>query len=428
VPDRLIENLEAIRLFLAVPKTAFVIAADYRIVRHAVSVRFAAPRLSGEQTGDDEPYDLVTDYIEKLIQIPYNLPRLSPSEIETYTTMLFCQLHLKDNEQFNVVRSACDAARKKNFYTTFGAGPVRAALADAVPEELARRLQWTSTVAPAFSEGLKGNPRQVKRFLNALLLRSQLAQVAGLPIKDEVLVKLMLLEYSRPKLFDDLYVWQARAEGRPPELRELEDRARQVTGAAMSGTQDGDSPLSEGAANQWAAPVVQSWLKLDPPLADEDLRDYFWVARDRVRTTVSAITMVSPLVRRLFEGLTSTNPGERAATATSVVELDASEVGELFYLLEQQVQREKTGRLGIDGLVALVDAQIAGAGEVLLSSIGVIAAEDIEPDLAFVLQRLVKEAKISTDAPRALLERLAVTRTKIGAAAKTVLADLETRR
>ena len=39
-PERLIENLEAIKLFLNVENTAFVIGADPRIVRHAIAVRY----------------------------------------------------------------------------------------------------------------------------------------------------------------------------------------------------------------------------------------------------------------------------------------------------------------------------------------------------------------------------------------------------
>src|SRR5260370_13044287 len=69
-PDRLIENLEAIKLFLAVPRTAFVIAADERIVRHAISRRYDVQQLRDEQSAAQEPYDLVTDYLEKLIQVP----------------------------------------------------------------------------------------------------------------------------------------------------------------------------------------------------------------------------------------------------------------------------------------------------------------------------------------------------------------------
>ena len=76
-PDRIIENLEAIKLFLNVEKTAFVIGADPRIVRNAIEYRYK----SQGKTDDDASSRLVDDYLEKLIQVPYYLPRLSDSEV-----------------------------------------------------------------------------------------------------------------------------------------------------------------------------------------------------------------------------------------------------------------------------------------------------------------------------------------------------------
>lgn len=95
LPPRIIETLEAIKLFVAVSKTAFVIGADPRIVRHAIATRYIAQ--IGEDTApNQERYDIVQDYLEKLIQIPYHLPRLSPAEIETYINLLACQKFLKE--------------------------------------------------------------------------------------------------------------------------------------------------------------------------------------------------------------------------------------------------------------------------------------------------------------------------------------------
>ena len=116
-PDRIVETLEAIKLFLAVPHVAFVIGADYRILRYAIGKRYEAHLVEAEQGAPDK-VDLVSDYIEKLIQIPYYLPRLSPSELETYMSLLFCQLHAKGN--FARVHAAFVRARAGNITTTFG--------------------------------------------------------------------------------------------------------------------------------------------------------------------------------------------------------------------------------------------------------------------------------------------------------------------
>jgi predicted KAP-like P-loop ATPase len=81
-PERIVENLEAIKLFLNVGNTAFVIGADPRIVRHAIAVRYrdsleAARTAAGPgESSDEAGAQLVRDYVEKLIQVPYHLPRL----------------------------------------------------------------------------------------------------------------------------------------------------------------------------------------------------------------------------------------------------------------------------------------------------------------------------------------------------------------
>lgn len=421
-PGRLIENLEAIKLFLAVPKTAFVIGADERIVRHAIAARYAAPRMGDEQPARNEPYDLVTDYLEKLIQVPYHLPRLSPSEIESYITLLFCQLELED-EQFAKVRTHCEAARKDNLYVTYGAGSVGDALGEALPATLAERLQWTSSVSPTMTEGLKGNPRQVKRFLNALLLRKQLADVAGLDIQDDILVKLMLLEYSRDTLFDKLYEWQAVVEGPLPQLAHLERAAR---GATAPATEPAEQKTATAEAYPaWQERGAQDWLRLEPSLADVDLRDYFWIARDKLRSTLSGLTMVPPVVRALLQGLVSADDVERELTAREAARLNAEERAALLRLLGQHLQRKPDEPGGLAGLVSLVEGGVDGALDTMVSTLGALSPTSIPPNAAYDLQTIVATRPDSGQAVLPLLRRWATTQTGVGKAAEDALKDLD---
>jgi predicted KAP-like P-loop ATPase len=115
-PERIVENLEAIKLFLNVAKTAFVIGADPRIVRHAIAVRYrqaleaarTSPNLGENAMKAGE--QLVRDYVEKLIQVPYHLPRMSPAEIETYLSLLFARRDLL-SEDFKLCLDECEKAR-----------------------------------------------------------------------------------------------------------------------------------------------------------------------------------------------------------------------------------------------------------------------------------------------------------------------------
>ena len=81
LPSTIIETLEAIKLFLFVKQSAFIIGADERLVRYAVRQRF--PELPGENV------EVGRDYLEKLVQFPVRLPALDAGEIETFINLLF---------------------------------------------------------------------------------------------------------------------------------------------------------------------------------------------------------------------------------------------------------------------------------------------------------------------------------------------------
>lgn len=82
LPDTAIETLEAIRLFLFVPRAAFVIAADEGMIEYAVRQHFPdLPVATG-------PATYARNYLEKLIQVPFRLPSLGYAETRIYVTLL----------------------------------------------------------------------------------------------------------------------------------------------------------------------------------------------------------------------------------------------------------------------------------------------------------------------------------------------------
>lgn len=85
LPNTAIETLEAIRLFLFVPKTAFIIAADEAMIEYAVKQHFPdLPATSG-------PMTYARYYLEKLIQVPFRIPALGYTETQTYVTLVLAQ-------------------------------------------------------------------------------------------------------------------------------------------------------------------------------------------------------------------------------------------------------------------------------------------------------------------------------------------------
>ena len=336
-PTHLVETLEAIKLFLAVPHVAFVIGADERIVRYAIAKRYETGSVEAEEGRTDRYGDLVGDYLEKLIQVPYHLPRLSPSEIETYMSLLFCQLHLEDD--FSVVLDAFLATRRESITRAFRHQEVKQALQQeqkTCPPTLEGELAWCSSIAPSLSDTLKGNPRQTKRLLNALLLRRKLAEAASLDLSSQVLVKLMLLEYIRPSLFGQVYQWQAAQKGVPREIEALEHG---VDGEDQDLVKLAKQSLEK--ESHWAEPGVKTWLEMPPSLTGHDLRDYFWVTRDRVTGILAGVSTLPLHLRRLLAALLETEDAVvLPETQMQIGKLPPDELNILFQELANLLQRD----------------------------------------------------------------------------------------
>lgn len=287
-PDRLIENLEAIKLFLNVDKTAFVIGADPRIVRHAIELRYKTDGIENSSDVESRNERIVSDYLEKLIQVPYYLPKLTDNEVETYLSLLFCQKEL--GSDFNKVLEAFCTARENNRYDVFGLGDIDSILNPEEKSKLTNSVSIIASLAPIITEGLKGNPRQIKRFLNTYSLRDRLVRVAKIAdFKMDILAKLMVLEYSSQSLFRQIYEWQSSQKGESKELKELESLA----------SKNSIEIIKEKYSADWGTDKTIKWLNAEPKLTDIDLRDYYWITRDQLTTSISGSSLVSPHIRSL---------------------------------------------------------------------------------------------------------------------------------
>jgi predicted KAP-like P-loop ATPase len=423
LPERLIETLEAIKLFVSVPRTAFVIGADPRIVRHAISTRYVKRQL--EHSGNplevrQEEEGLVQDYLEKLIQVPYQLPRLSPSEIETYVNLLACE-KLLDPAQIPAVLSAWRNTRAQNIYAPFTAESIHKALTGGaeLPANLKEQLDWSKAVASVITEGLKGNPRQVKRMLNAMSLRKQLAAVAKISIKEEILAKLMVLEYSNLPLFQELNQWQAAEKGVPSKLKALENESLKEEDASET------TPPEDGLA-KWRTPSMLSWLSMRPPLSGADLRDYFWLARDRTGSTLSGVTMIPPKVQMALRKLLSDNAGENALGLKLVPGLSGPELPVLLDLLKQEAERHPDRLMAAGALHKLGIQKVTGAGAKLLEVARSIAAESLLPSIPQNIAELAQHEPQLRGPSTVLLKEIAAHhKTKAGKAATKALDSLQ---
>lgn len=347
-PERIIDNLEAIKLFLNVPKTAFIIGADERIVRHAIECRYKTPNI---HSAEIEQYkDIVTDYLEKLIQVPYRLPRLSNADVETYMTLLFCYRDLSEAD-FNAVYDNFIKFREQDRHSSFNYEKVQKLVngkKNSKQKDVAQQLLMVKQIAPMVTDGLKGNPRQIKRFLNTFTLRLELADVAKFNLDERILAKLMVLEYVALSRFKELCDWQQMQNGKPKQIIELEDY-----------TQNHTKKISSELSG-WDEGIILKWAKMQPTLKDVSLMDYYWIARDKLVNTIDAESMVAQIVRLVYKSIsTYTTQASLKTEIQKIAQLHENERAVLLNMISRDLIEHPDDERRFTITHAIIDAGYA---------------------------------------------------------------------
>jgi len=147
LPEKTIEILEVIKLFLDVPKCIFVIGVEKEAIERGIEVRYKSKEQKIPISGQD--------YIEKIIQIPFVLPPIREDDMAA-------------------------------FIENLGIGK--------------REKGYVKIVA----KGTGCNPRKVKMFLNVLRIRLAIAERTGGEIKPDLSAKLFVFEYVFQEFYKDL--------------------------------------------------------------------------------------------------------------------------------------------------------------------------------------------------------------------------------
>jgi hypothetical protein len=248
----------------------------------------------------------------------------------------------------------------------------------------------------------------VKRFLNAFTLRKKLAKVARLEnIKDEVLVKLMILEYTNDELFLELFKLQARQAGFPVELAGLEKAVAEGTGY------DEAAKALKGA---WLGNGVKAWVALAPALSGTDLRDYFWIARDKLDATFSGLSMISPVTRAVLNDLLAGTAPQRIAGIESAAKLSQQELASLFGFLEQAIMRKPEEKNAYDVIRTLTEKNLPGAAEKFNEILTAVPLNLANPAVGLDVQLLLTRRPDLRPIFTSAQERLEKSKDRIGAA------------
>ena len=282
LPPTTISTLEAIRLFLFLKNTAFVIAADNDMIKHAVKKHF----------GDVDDKQVVS-YFDKLIQVPIRVPPLGTQEVRAYMMMLFVEnSSLEEPAKEDIRVKLC-----KQLAQTWQGKRVDIAFIKSLNHnlsaELVAQLDTAERLAPIMTTAsqIAGNPRLIKRFLNALSIRMAISRSHGVGVDEKILAKMLLFERCGSQ---KAYAELAKAVnedtyGKPKILADLELRA--CAGEKLD------------LKDPWDDDFVREWLALPPSLANIDLRGVLYVSREHVplitpedRLSSEALELLSALL------------------------------------------------------------------------------------------------------------------------------------
>lgn len=383
LPDIAIETLEAVRLFVFTSRTAFVVAADEAMIEYAVRKHFPdLPDTTGPQT-------YARNYLEKLIQVPFRIPALGETETLIYVTLLLigAEVWEQDPGFVNLIAAAREILKRPWTRGALDPATVNSALGNNAGRAQ-DALILSAQIGPILASGTKGNPRQIKRFLNTLLLRKASAEARGFgnDVKLPALAKLMLAERFLTHVFDQIAMAAAASpDGACADLAGLEAAVAEAKVMAAGKAQPEEvrpstrtkgsakvEPINSAEASaslqlgEWlSSEAVKSWARIAPTLGGIDLRPYLFVAKDRKDYfgATSVLGHIAAVAEKLF--------GPKLAVAgmeKELAQLAPPEAAQVFDAVRGRIISADTFDVqpdGVDGLAVLVKAHQSLQGALL---------------------------------------------------------------
>jgi formylglycine-generating enzyme required for sulfatase activity len=203
MPEKAVEVLEAIKLFLDVEGCIFVLGLDRKVISRGIEIRYREMKLLDD--GDGERFAIEgRRYLEKIIQIPFKIPPVDPNVKQTYVS----------------------------------------SLVDAWPHRECSKV---------FATGTGESPRGIKRMVNTFLLLWQIQKERKLEgITPVRLAKVVALQHlAPPGLYEEL-------EKQPRLLGDLESYYRRETGRGHE--EPGRAEAVAGAAVGALPPVLRPFV------------------------------------------------------------------------------------------------------------------------------------------------------------------------
>ena len=323
-PERIIEILEVIKLFLAVERTTFIIAADENVIKYSIREKY--PPMNGFDV------ELDKEYIEKIIQLPIYIPELSAKDIQNYLLLLVAQSYLEQESFKHLISKLFEEKR------TISGDVITLEEINRLIDEL--HLSWKSEGKSTFNEmssiideireivatTLKGNPRQTKRFLNTFITKRQLAKIYyGDEIDISILAKLLVLQKLDNDLFIQLNEWNKEFDTENKKFKEIRTEV-------VNGDLDGQ--------NQWNTPQIKKWLECKPvELENYRLEKYFYLTRENLKSSSIDESGFSRNTKEILERIGRAKAGQMMAIIKDMKNLSAEEISDVFKVIVPKIEK-----------------------------------------------------------------------------------------
>lgn len=343
LPDVAINTLEAVRLFMFTEKTAFVIAADEGMIRYAVKKHFPDATDENKFNAGEA---FANKYLEKLIQVPFRIPALGEVEACIYIMLLMVGSVLPDeNENYKKLREeGLSRIRKPWNVESLTVDDVKEILGNDY-EKSSKEVLIATQICHLLAQNTDGNPRKIKRFVNMLLLRYEIAKNRGFGDELElaILAKMMLAEYYEPDFYKALPN-HLDSEGKWDEVPEI---------LADIKTMVEDKKVE--AKEQWYdLNKIWKWITTEPEITDKDLRPYYYACKEKMDyfSGKTSKNDLSEIVELLFR-----DEMIIVGRVEDLKNLTNQESDQVFGIVAQKIMEKgqfDMKQKGIDGLIVLV--------------------------------------------------------------------------
>jgi len=293
-PDKALQMLDAIKVFLDIPECIFVLGLDFNVVQQALMLKFPDDRLAQRE------------YLAKIIQLPFELPPLTDADLADYLRGLDVQF----------------------------------------PDERCRAVLLSS---------LARNPREIKRVINVYSLYWYLSLAAGAALAPVRLAKVIVIQQAFAQLFILLREqpgWLALIERamRAHTGKPVFDEPPDMSSATMATNSAGISipPALEPFLSE---PVLQRLLtmnEINVPESDdasfaflsaEEIGVYFTLTRRMVQPQHSAARPVAAESSDVITSASADEPLVEFGHYRVLERLATTGISELFVAEDQQTGR-----------------------------------------------------------------------------------------